>query len=145
MHWTVLEDDLYVLSDMLFFGRYPSPWRNEGIRAAAKAVAREEGVDEEQVVRGLLVDAYGLDRHPDREWDPHCAKRVASALPRQLEPLDPEVVERERSKGIRLSEVDNLRGPDPEETEFDEPRDDELRVFKVPRIIRPRARNSSDD
>ena len=98
---------MHILSDMLFFGRYPSSWRDEGIGDAATAVAREEGLGEEQAVRGLLADAYGCDGHPHDEWFPQSAKRVASALPRKLEPLDPEVVERERSKGIRPSDLDN--------------------------------------
>lgn len=73
-------------------------------------MAREEGLGEEEVVRGLLADAYGRAGRPrDEWWFPHSAKRVASVLPRQLEPLDPEVVERERSKGVRLSDLDTLR------------------------------------
>ena len=139
------EDELYIESDMAFFGRLPSPWWDEGIRDAARAVAREEGLGEEQVVRELIADAYGCDGHPQDEWFPHSAKRVASALPRQLEPLDPEVVERERSKGIRWSDLDSLRAPEPEETEYDEPRDGKFSVFTVPRIIEPRAPDSSDD
>ena len=139
------EDELYIQSDMAFFGRLPSPWWHEGIRDAARAVAREEGLGEEQVVRELITDAYGRERHPHDEWFPHSAKRVASALPRQLEPLDPEVIERERSKGIRWSDLDNLRAPDPEEMEYDEPRDDKFGVFAVPRIIEPRVPDSSDD
>ena len=139
------EDELYIQSDMAFFGRLPSPWRHEGIRDAAKAVAHEEGLGEEQVVRELIADAYGRDGHPHDEWFPHSAKRVAGALPRQLEPLDPEVVERERSQGIRWSDLDNLPTPDPAETDYDEPRDDKFSVFAVPRIIETRAPDSSDD
>ena len=138
------EDELYIQSDMLFFGRLPSPWRHEGIRDAARAVAREEGLGEEQVVRELIADAYGRDGHPHDEWFPHSAERVASALPRQLQPLDPEVVERERSRGIRRSDPDNLRAPEPEETEYDGPRHAEFSVFAVPRIIEPRAPDPSD-
>ena len=130
------EDKLHILSGMFFFGRLPSPWSHEGIRNAAKVVAHEEGLDEEQVVRGLLTDAYGRAGRPRDEWFPHSARRVASALPRQLEPLDPEIVERERSKGVRLSDMDAPRAPDLQETQYDEPGNGEPRRYGPPRIIR---------
>ena len=129
------EDKLHILSDMFFFGRCPSPWTDAGIRDAAEAVAREEGLGEEEVIRGLLADAYGRAGRPRDDWHPGRARRVASALPRQLEPLDPEVVERERSKGMRLSDMDVPRAPDLKETETNEPGNGEPRRYGPPRII----------
>lgn len=143
------EDELHILSDMFFFGRCPSPWTDAGIRDAAEAVAREEGLGEQEVIRGLLADAYGHAGRPRDEWFPHSARRVASAPPRQLEPLDPEVVERERSKGMRLSDMDVPRAPDLKETETREPGSGEPRTYGPPRIIRAapksQAPHSSDD
>ena len=139
------EDKLHILSDMFFFGRCPSPWRDAGIRDAAEAVAREEGLGEEQVVRGLLADAYGRAGRPRDEWFPHSARRVAGALPRQLEPLDPEVVERERSKGIRLSDMDAPRAPDLQETEYNEPGNGEPRRYGLPQIIHPGLKSQAPD
>ena len=141
------EDALHIMSGMFFFGRLPSPWSDAGVRNAAEAVAREEGLGEEEVVRGLLADAYGRAGRPRDEWRP--TRRVASALPRQLEPLAPEVVERERSKGVRLSDMDALPTPDLQETKSNSPGNGEPRRYGLPRIIHPgrksRAPNSSDD
>ena len=143
------EDRLYILSDMFFFGRCPSPWTDEGIRDAAEAVAREEGLGKEEVVRGLLTDAYGRAGRPRDEWFPDSARRVASALPRQLEPLDPEFVERERSKGMRLSDMAKFRAPALKETEASEPGSGEPRTYGLPQFIyaapKSQAPASSDD
>ena len=86
------EDEVrYLLCGGIYFGRSPAPWRDPGIRAAATAVAREEDLTEEDVIRGLLADAYGFDgdvRSLSFFSYGHI-RRVADALPRQLEPMEP--------------------------------------------------------
>ena len=75
----------------IYFGRSPAPWRDPRIRAAATAVAREDDLTEKEVVRGLLADAYGFDGDVrSLSFSPYGGlRRVAGALPRQLEPLEP--------------------------------------------------------
>ena len=86
------EDEVRELRGVMFLGRGPSPWRDDAIRAAARTVAGEEALGEEDVIRGLLADAYGLgDYRPWRELRPsEDLARIDGALPRQSEALGPE-------------------------------------------------------
>ena len=85
------EDRVRARRAVMFLGRGPSPWRDDAIRAAARAVAGEETLGEEDVIRGLLADAYGFGDDPRRrEFSPYeDVARIAGALRRQSEPLGP--------------------------------------------------------
>ena len=85
------EDRVRARRGVMFLGRGPSPWRDDAIRAAARAVAGEETLGEEDVIRGLLADAYGFGDDPRRrEFSPdEDVARIAGALRRQSEPLGP--------------------------------------------------------
>ena len=79
------------LRGVLFLGRGPSPWHDDAIRAAAATVAGEEALTEDDVIRGLLADAYGFrHRLQSDEFSPYAEiTRTAGAPPRQSDPLGP--------------------------------------------------------
>ena len=88
------EDQLRELRNVFFLGRGPSAWDDEAIRMAAAAVAQEETVTEDDVVRELLGEAYGLRHGLENHEFPRYSEigRAAGAPGRQSKGLDGEAL-----------------------------------------------------
>ena len=84
------EDQLRELRGVFFLGRGPSAWDDEAIRMAAAAVAQEETLTEDDVVRELHGKAYGLRHGLENHEFPRYSEigRAAGAPGRQSKGLD---------------------------------------------------------